>query len=88
MSEGLRRTQKNCWGVLNLEAEIGSPASKINETCIASFLPQIEIHPKYWIGNQAGAPGFEPGSTDPKSAVLPLHHAPMTAPGYAEREKL
>lgn len=25
---------------------------------------------------KAGAPGFEPGSTDPKSGVLPLHHAP------------
>jgi hypothetical protein len=35
---------------------------------------------------QAGAPGFEPGSTDPKSGVLPLHHAPMsrTRGGYAE----
>src|SRR3989304_4785871 len=25
---------------------------------------------------QAGAPGLEPRSTDPKSGVLPLHHAP------------
>ena len=26
---------------------------------------------------KAGAPGFEPRSTDPKSGVLPLHHAPI-----------
>lgn len=33
---------------------------------------------------QAGAPGFEPGFTDPKSGVLPLHHAPMAPyPGWA-----
>ena len=25
----------------------------------------------------AGAPGFEPRSTDSKSGVLPLHHAPF-----------
>ena len=25
----------------------------------------------------AGAPGFEPGSTDSKSGVLPLHYAPL-----------
>src|SRR5574341_1676407 len=28
---------------------------------------------------RAGAPGFEPRSTDPKSGVLPLHHAPKRA---------
>ena len=28
---------------------------------------------------QAGAPGFEPGQTVPKTAVLPLHHAPKSA---------
>ena len=27
---------------------------------------------------KAGAPGFEPRSTDPKSGVLPLHYAPKT----------
>src|SRR4051812_25424485 len=27
---------------------------------------------------QAGRPGFEPGQTEPKSAVLPLHHRPVT----------
>src|SRR5256886_4183315 len=32
---------------------------------------------------QAGAPGFEPGIADPKSAALPLGHAPQdTAQGY------
>jgi hypothetical protein len=30
---------------------------------------------------KAGAPGFEPRSTDSKSGVLPLHHAPITASG-------
>jgi hypothetical protein len=28
----------------------------------------------------AEAPGFEPGSADPKSAVLPLHHASVRSP--------
>jgi hypothetical protein len=31
----------------------------------------------------AGAPGFEPRSTDPKSGVLPLHHAPPTVQSEA-----
>jgi hypothetical protein len=35
---------------------------------------------------QAGAPGFEPGIADPKSAALPLGHAPSdTAQGYERR---
>src|SRR5262245_6481997 len=31
-------------------------------------------------GNEAGRPGFEPGQTEPKSAVLPLHHRPVVRP--------
>jgi hypothetical protein len=34
---------------------------------------------------QAGAPGFEPGYTDSKSAVLPLHHAPIDTPQIERR---
>jgi hypothetical protein len=34
---------------------------------------------------KAGAPGFEPRSTDPKSGVLPLHHAPVKNASPAER---
>lgn len=33
-------------------------------------------------GFQAGAPGFEPRSTDSKSGVLPLHHAPVCDPYF------
>ena len=33
---------------------------------------QISSQKKY----KAGEPGFEPGSTIPKTAVLPLHHSP------------
>lgn len=32
----------------------------------------------------AGAQGFEPRSTDPKSGVLPLHHAPTAKPILAQ----
>ena len=30
------------------------------------------LHPKI-----VGPPGFEPGLTEPKSVVLPLHHSPI-----------
>ena len=32
---------------------------------------------KFFETIKAGAPGVEPRSTDSKSGVLPLHHAPM-----------
>ena len=35
---------------------------------------------------KAGEPGFEPGTTDPKSAVLPLHHSPRRAPAVDGRQ--
>jgi hypothetical protein len=41
-------------------------------TFVSIVVPIGEI-----INFQAGAPGFEPRSTDPKSGVLPLHYAPM-----------
>src|SRR6058998_1752851 len=37
---------------------------------------------------QAGAPGFEPGIADPKSAALPLGHAPKDTTKRIGRRRL
>ena len=49
----------------------------IRDAGISWELPRARSNYKRAI---AGPPGFEPGLTDPESAVLPLHHGPVVEP--------
>ena len=48
---------------------------------ISSHLPGSHyvntLKPRVSSFNFVGSPGFEPGQTEPKSVVLPLHHEPI-----------
>ena len=55
---------------------------------IQAHLPGVELLLTWIImvrAVEAGAPGFEPRSTDPKSGVLPLHHAPINWDPYSQK---
>ena len=45
---------------------------------IAMSIPRQDLCAGHVFTTLAGAPGFEPGTKDPKSLVLPLHHAPSS----------
>ena len=59
---------------------IGAQDRTRTYTAVKPLVPETSVYTNFttWASDDVVPPGFEPGLTEPKSAVLPLHNGTVT----------